>query len=217
MASEPSIYRRLPGRGTTLTSYVRLYQGPDHLLQVSSTGYSENYRRFFYRDIQALIVRRTNGQITFAVLWGVLALLFGLPATVLAANNAIEGAIVMFVFAGLFLAGLVINWLLGPTCACDIQTAVQIERLPTLRRIRSAQQFLQRLKGQIEAQQGPLSAETLAAGLAEMWRAAAFEATNPPMASGARTGPAPGVEAAPLVAEPSPQSASGTGTPPVAS
>lgn len=178
MADVPPTYRRLPGRGATLVSYVRLYEGPDHLLQVTTTGYSESYKRFFYRDIQALIIRRTRWFQLFAAMLGALTLLVALPATLAFANNR-EAAIVLFFVAGIFLALLIGHFLLGPTCVCEIQTAVQTERLFGLSRVRRAQKFLRRLKPLIDAAQGPLSQSDLSARLSEVWQAAAFEATHP--------------------------------------
>jgi len=178
MADIAPTYRRLPGRGTNLASYVRLYEGPDHLLQVTATGYSESYKRFFYRDIQALIIRRTRWFHLFAAVLGALTLLIALPAALSFANNR-EAAVVLFFVAGIFLALLIGHWLLGPTCVCEIQTAVQTERLFGLSRVRRAQKFLRRLKPLIDAAQGPLSETDLSARLSEAWQAAAFEATHP--------------------------------------
>src|ERR1051326_4778766 len=37
-----------------------LWLGPDHLLLVERRGYTEFYKRFFFRDIQAITIRQTN-------------------------------------------------------------------------------------------------------------------------------------------------------------
>jgi len=47
------MYRRLPGNAAALASYHRLWLGPDHLLAVRSVGFSEEYKRFYFSDIQA--------------------------------------------------------------------------------------------------------------------------------------------------------------------
>src|SRR5206468_2332733 len=41
MPQEPSIYQRLPGRGSSAFEHARLYLAPDHLLLVSSTLWIE--------------------------------------------------------------------------------------------------------------------------------------------------------------------------------
>ena len=129
---------------------VRLYQGPDHLLQVASTGLTEHYRRFYYRDIRALIIRQTDSGKVWNAIWGTLTVLSILPATAGGAT-----AWVMGIIAGLFAGCLLLNLALGSTVACHLCTAVQTERLPTLHRLRTARKFLRRLRPLIEAAQGP--------------------------------------------------------------
>ncbi len=152
MAKEPKLYRRLPGRGTSVVHYVTLYQGPDHLLQVSSTGYSENYKRFYYRDIQAITFQKTSlGKILNGI-WIFLAAAFALPTFDM--NSG--GAIVMWIIAGIFLLLLALNLFAGPTSSCYIRTAVQTERLPSLKRIKATRKMLDRIKPLIFAAQGEL-------------------------------------------------------------
>src|SRR5437667_8712345 len=113
-----SNYRRLGGQGATLTYYARLYLGPDHLLQAASTGYSETYKRFYFGDIQAILIRKN-------AMWLFWMLFWLLPAVVLAlAALASDGgmAIVLWSITGGLLLGLMINILLGPTCVCHIRT-----------------------------------------------------------------------------------------------
>jgi hypothetical protein len=89
MPKQPKIYRRLPGTGTTLASYVRLYQGADHLLQVTSTGFSERYKRFYYHYIQAITVRKNiRGKLYNGILTG-FVLLFALPAFDMGGTGAV--------------------------------------------------------------------------------------------------------------------------------
>ena len=159
MPAPKSIYRPLPGRGTTLTYYARLYLGPDHLLQAASTGYSETYKRFYFRDIQAIIIRRSNWGLFWAVVWLIPAVAFALGA--LGSNGGI--AAVFWSVTGVFFLGLCIHLLLGPTCVCQVQTAVQTEKLPSLKRLPKARKILNQLKPLIAAVQGDLSAQELAA------------------------------------------------------
>jgi len=153
-----SIYRRLPGRGATLTYYASLYESSDHLLQAASTGYTETYKRFYFRDIQAIIIRKTNWSLFWSLIWFLPALV--LASLALANRGAMEPA--FWVGTGLLLLGVVINQALGPTCICHVQTAVQTEKLPSLKRIRTARRILNRIKPHIEAAQGPVNPERLA-------------------------------------------------------
>ena len=68
MAAEPISYTRLPGRGLRKAVFAvtatrcRLWLAADHLLAVDSTTASESYRRFYFRDIEAFVIRRTAGR-----------------------------------------------------------------------------------------------------------------------------------------------------------
>jgi len=152
------MYRRLPGRGTSLAHYVRLFQGPDHLLQVSSTGFSELYKRFYFRDIQAITIRKTD----WANLWTLVFGIFTLGFFLLGFDATGGGRIALWSFAGFFLLWLAIHLFLGPACICHVRTAVQVERLPTLRRIKAARKTINRLRPFIVQTQGQLSADDLA-------------------------------------------------------
>src|SRR5881394_2305292 len=61
MADAPIPYRKIRGTGAGAFEYATLYAGPDHLLQVTSSGYSETYRRFYFRDIQSIAVCKSGG------------------------------------------------------------------------------------------------------------------------------------------------------------
>src|SRR2546426_12845537 len=121
MPKTPKQYRKLRGRGATLTHYVKLFLGPDHLLQVFSTGFTETYKRFYFRDIQAITIRKTVvGKIINAILAGVVVIL-----AVLALSTSQVAAVVLGSMAAFFACPLGINMAWGPTCACYLRTAVQ--------------------------------------------------------------------------------------------
>lgn len=164
----PVKYARLPGSGprkggpgiAVSRITCRLWLGDDHLLQVESAGgYSENYKRFYFRDIQAIYLHKTNSWQTANFVLGAFAGLF-LLWTGLIGNT--PGGIVLGIITGLFVFFLVLNVLRGPTCRCHIRSAVQLEELPSLNRRRTAEKVLLRLKPLIEAAQGSISAETTA-------------------------------------------------------
>jgi len=74
------------------------------------------------------------------------------------------GAGVALLIAG-GVAGLIflINLLAGPTCVCQLKTAVHQEELPALRRLRQARKIIGRLQPLIEQAQGVVSREEVAA------------------------------------------------------
>lgn len=132
-----------------------LWEGDTHLLIVKSWPSGESYRRFFFADIQAIILRRTKQRMVINIVLGVLLLLIGGPLLAAMIENSSEpgwgaaGGIV----AGVFLVFIVVNSLLGPACTLHIQTAIQCEQLPTVRRVRRARQLLARVLPRIAAAQ----------------------------------------------------------------
>ena len=156
-----SSYQKLPGRGRTWGGRSRVWLGADHLLLVLTRGYVENYRRFFFNDIQGIIVRRTKTANVWSVVWaipGALCLAF------MAALNG-PASLVMACLAVPFVVALVINLAVGATCACYIRTAVQTERIPAVSRVRAAEKFIARIEPLIVGAQGELLPEQLTTDL----------------------------------------------------
>ena len=155
MADSPAPYRKLPGRGSGLIGASAVWEGDTHLLIVKSWPSGESYRRFFYADIQAIILRQTKRRMVINIVLGVIfvvaeALLVAAmfesvgESGVLVAGGVLGGICVFFVL---------VNSLLGPTCTMHIQTAIQCEPLPTVRRQRRARQILTRIQPRIAAAQ----------------------------------------------------------------
>jgi hypothetical protein len=122
-------------------------------------GYSESYKRFYFRDIQALYLHKTNTWLVVNVILGVLTG-FSLLLSLLVRIR--PGLIALGVGTGILGLLLLVNALRGPTCACHLQTRVHREELPSLRRRRHAEKVLARLQPLLEAAQGGETAETLA-------------------------------------------------------
>lgn len=142
-------YKRLPGRGSGLMTLNTLWEGDDHLLYVESNRMSESYRRFYFRDIQSIVICQTKRtQITSGVLF-FLTLVLGLGAV---AAGDVTG-IVIGTLAGLFLLFAFINLILGPSCLCTIQTAVQTTPVSSLHRVRTARKVLAKIQLKIAAAQ----------------------------------------------------------------
>lgn len=139
MPDTPIPYRKLTGMYRSLGALSQLWQGPDHLLHISSTGYAESYRRLYFRDIQGMLIVHTGRRAYLHVALGVV-LLFVVLAVSSFARSWIPWVVTFGGFAPLFLW----NQLLGPGCRVVVITAVQQEnvkalaRLPKTRRILSA-------------------------------------------------------------------------------
>lgn len=151
-------YRRLPGRSPRFSFHrSSLWQGDDHLLLVKMRGYAEEYKRFYYRDIQAIILTPTNRA---TLISAVLAIFAGFPILLFLAGiirHWGKVALILWgVISGLLLLLLLINRLKGPTCRAEIQTAVQIERLTSLARVSAARKALALILPVIEAAQATI-------------------------------------------------------------
>jgi len=189
MAEAEKKYRRLPGLGRGMIGIARLWLGNDHLLAVHSTGYSEDYKRFYYRDIQAVITRKTHSGNIWTLVFGIVTSIFVLR-TVTVSGVA---AIVFGSAGGFFLVCLLINWARGPTCVCHLRTAVQLERLPSLNRLRTARKAIQKIKAELAGAQGAIPPGELPERVQEMGQqyAGAKETATPSAATGffSRTAP----------------------------
>lgn len=151
-----NIYRPVKGsrQHNFLGGSSSLWLSDDHLLLVRNNGWKESYRKFYFRDTQALIIAETKqrrNQCTVLLLTTLFFLLmaslfreigwvFYLPATFIA------------------LIAFLINWFKGPTCTTHITTAVQTTPLPC-KRLAVAQRLREELTGSIEKVQGHFNAE----------------------------------------------------------
>jgi hypothetical protein len=152
-------------------SRTSLWLGPDHLLLVDFNGYTETYKRFYFRDIQAFLMQRSEAFTVIYVLLGIPFVLFMVLGLV---NPLVGWKIFLFSVAGLLAILGLIHILRGPTCRCFLRTAVQVEQLPPLSRVRRAQKVFDRLRPLIVAAQGgDLSSQAIADHLRENARSGA--------------------------------------------
>lgn len=149
MAHKKKAYQKLPGRSFTLFDAKSLWQGDSHLLYVESLFFRESYRRFDYNDIQSMILQRTGTHLIWSFLWGALAVLFAVIAFVVTGPPYVSGT-----FSAIFMIALVVNFLMGPSCVVYLQTAVQLQKISSLRRVRTAGKVITRIKSLIEEKQG---------------------------------------------------------------
>jgi hypothetical protein len=154
--------------GKLAISRSSLWLGEDHLLLVEGSGYSETYKRFFFRDIQVLTFHKTKSRLAWNC---ILAPLLALSAVIIAAASSdwptkatIIVSIIVFVIFGI---PLLLNNLFGPGCAGEIRTAVQTESFPSLSRVRKTQKIMNRIRPLIIAAQGQLTGEEVSARMRE--------------------------------------------------
>jgi len=149
-------YRRLAG-SAGLIFRQRLWLGPDHLLLVRSNLLAQEYRRFYFRDIQGLVVAEVEDAARFyGFVMAAIAFVFtlGLVAT---------DHYIWAVLCGWFATTLFIFAWIRPLVQCVLRTRVSTQQLPTMRNVEAARKFASTLKAEIEKHQGPLPAEWVAA------------------------------------------------------
>jgi hypothetical protein len=149
-AESREVYRRLPGRSWGLLGRTTLWQGSDHILQVQSRGYSEAYRRFYFREIQALVLRPTTRSRNISLVLLTLALLaFGA-----AMLGTPPGTIFWLVLGTPFALALLAQAPGGPSCIVHVRTAIETSQLTALCRRRTAERSLAAIAELVEGVQG---------------------------------------------------------------
>ena len=123
---------------------------------------SEEYRRFYFRDIEAFIIRRTASRQIWNWIFAVLLLITAGPFF-LGWRSAGNGGLLITAlsFAAFWLLLIVINSARGATCETHIRTAVQTEQLPSLGRLPVARRVLARIQPLIVEAQGAATPEEL--------------------------------------------------------
>jgi hypothetical protein len=156
MAKPARFYQRLTRARSGIGTYTSLWLGPDHLLLVTSSGYSESYQRFYFRDIQCLVAADS---VRFAVLnavFGCLLLFSGIPAIIYLARDGSLSPWALVLMVPVLLL-LLWNLFLGRTCNVTLLSGVQSVRLPPLSRFRRTRKAFARLVPLIEAAQATLT------------------------------------------------------------
>jgi hypothetical protein len=163
-SSEPRPYRRLPGRGRRTGGCISvgapistIWLADDHLLlRESIYGLSETYKRFYFRDVQAIIIRRSPRWIGWIAVWTILSFVFFF--SYIAAGW--RGWSWLIFFSVCFVLTM-IQLARGPTCVTHLVTAVQRELLGSLNTLRKARRALQTLVPLIQAKQGTVDPSVL--------------------------------------------------------
>jgi len=132
-------YRRVRAGGKDIAGRASYWLAGDHLLVVREEGFHERYRRFFHRDVQALVISRTNWGLIFTLIFTALS---GLSFLFVVGTESAEGKWIFSGITALCVIGLLANLLAGPTCQCHLRTAVQSERLPGVGRIKRAHRLI---------------------------------------------------------------------------
>ena len=129
----------------------------DHILAVWNSRFMETYRRFYFRDIQALILRPGPRFVVPTLwLWAVVALLIGsIFASALQRSTLLAILLSSVAAIGIYLlvAGLF------RSCTLSVQTAIGCEPLPGIVRIGAGRRLLNQLSARITETQGEMPLE----------------------------------------------------------
>jgi hypothetical protein len=149
-------YVQLTGAYKGFFRKASLWEGIDHILSVSGSRFNEEYRRFYFRDIQAIIIekRPRAGSLGW---WTILFILLIVAALVTLGNTQPYSWVAVVLLSLLIVIRLEISF--RRSCRCSIQTAVSREPLPSLIRRKDAQRTVSRLHVLVASEQGELPAD----------------------------------------------------------
>jgi len=139
---------RLPARRWGLLRRASVWDAGEYLLSVSGTSFAERYRRFYYRDIQTIVVQKGLR------LGSIGAMMLAFLCTLAMVQWHWE--IPLLWLAWLVYANI---W---RSCRVFVYTAVSSEELPAVYRRRSAARVLPKILNKIAEAQGEFSAEKAA-------------------------------------------------------
>ena len=134
-------YKRLCSGWFIFYRYT-LWMGRDHLLHIATGIFTEEYKRFYYRDIQSLIVHKSKSWLVWNFVVLFLAFVSALLSFAVDDIERLVGAMIAILLAMIVL----ISFIRGPGCVCYIQTAVQRQKLRSISRINKAQKIMNSLK-----------------------------------------------------------------------
>ena len=168
MSTAVPVYRKVPGGGLSWKGIGSLWLAEDHLLEVTSIVILEQYRRFFFSDVRAFVLRRTKVRLLWSCILGGVGAVFALVAGTAwlfgASNASQDWHIALYVPAFLFGFGavvflvlLAINLSLGPTCRCHLLTSTGWHALSAPTRLGPAIGAQAQIVSIIQTAQGPAS------------------------------------------------------------
>lgn len=134
-------YKRLCSGWHIFYRYT-LWMGKDHLLHIATGIFVEEYRRFYFRDIQSLIVHKSNSWLV----WNFVLLFLAFVSAMIAVAFSDIARMVAGMMAILLIMFVLISFIRGPGCVCYIQTAVQTQKLRSISRLNKAQKIMDFLK-----------------------------------------------------------------------
>ncbi len=161
MTPQATAYKKFSGKKRNFIGTDRIWIGPDHLLIVESTGISERYKRFFFKDIQAIRLIQTKNTIARFIFIAALFLVVGFLGVWAWHSSAQELAFFPAIAFLALLYYLIRMFIKGPYCECWIYSSVQKEKIKPVTTLKTGKKLLDLLIPEIDALQGTLPAEII--------------------------------------------------------
>ncbi|MBD3420647.1 MAG: hypothetical protein GF398_11070 [Chitinivibrionales bacterium] len=115
---------------------VQFWKADDHVVCISESTVAQNYRRFYFNDIQAIIVQRSNVSAIITIILFFLTLILGGITYVNKGFDSPAGALIGGLSIAAMLAIAIINLARGPMGKVHIQSAAGVFKIPLNFRIR---------------------------------------------------------------------------------
>jgi hypothetical protein len=147
-------------RASSITGGTKWYLSEDCLLAAKRTMYAVEYRRFYLRDLESVVVWPSRLWLLRLIIPGVL--LAALSASLWQWVNSTAGAI----FGGVALAWVALELALGPTTGSRIRTTGASVELPLVKRTRRARKVLAKIDAAVRAARGVVERPTAPASIA---------------------------------------------------
>jgi hypothetical protein len=149
-------YTRLPGKKRGFFRKSTLWLGSDHILAIESNYFTEIYKHFHFKDIQAIIFCQTSRCAIYSIIFIIAIFLSGLMLLSGIVKHSKPMIILMGIaFAG-FLVSLILNAVRGPTCSARLKMPLTDHELPSLCRFKYARETLTVLRPLVQKYQGEL-------------------------------------------------------------
>jgi hypothetical protein len=151
-----SAFRKISRVGS-LSGGTKWYLSEDCLFAAKRVMYTVEYRRFYLRDLESIVVWPNRLWLLRAIIPGVLLVAlsvwlwhWALGASLWRWRDFATGA----VFAGMGLTWTLLELVLGPTAKARIQTTGATVDLPLVKRARRARQVLEKIDAALRAARG---------------------------------------------------------------
>lgn len=158
MATKSETYRKIATQRSLDPQRICLAE--DHLL-IASGAYVQQYRRMYFRDIEAFSMARNSSFLVTLVFFLIALVTFGGVAWLLREDSR-TGALIFLGMAVFSFIVTAIHVARGPTVSCSLRTRVQTIQLPALGREYKALQFQETLQREVERFQEPFAPQRFA-------------------------------------------------------